>query len=271
MTFRQVDIGWRSNGPAEQIIWGIREDRFGTMWVATSMGLRRLWPDGRIDVHFPEFGVHSVLEDRSGRVWAGTRLSGLLELTLEAPSGRVAATRRHTITTGLPSDWINQLFEAKDGELWAASTGGLIQLTRTSSSSPRIRVIAEAQGLGRGEVQSLTLDRDGNMWIAMIHAGAAKIARTGFSAFGPADGVPFGLSLMQSRAGDLCFVGPAKPEFGLHCFNGVSFDARTHPPSARRRLTVVGVEPVGARGPRRRLVVRDAGRTRALQEGRSTV
>jgi signal transduction histidine kinase/ligand-binding sensor domain-containing protein len=238
MKFRHVDIGWPANGPAEKIVRGLTEDRFGTMWVATTMGLRRLWPDGRIDVHFPEFGVHSVLEDRSGRLWAGTRLSGLLELTLDRASGRLAGTRRHTTKTGLPHDWINQLFEARDGELWAGSAAGLIQLTRTASGS-RVRLVADFRDLGRGEVQSVTQDRDGNMWVAMINAGAAKIARTGFSAFGPADGITWGFSLMETRSGELCLVGsaPAPAGWALHCFNGVSFDViRPRFPPGRKSL-----------------------------------
>jgi signal transduction histidine kinase/ligand-binding sensor domain-containing protein len=226
MKFRQVAIGWQTTPPADQHIWNIREDRFGTMWVATSRGLHRLWPDGRIDVHFLDFGggFHSVLEDRAGHIWAGTRLGGLLELTLDGRSGHVAATRSHTTKTGLPTNWINQLFEARDGELWVGSPAGLIQLTRTASNRPQIRVFTEAHGLGRGDVLSLAVDRDGNMWLATVHSGAVKLARTGFSGFGPADGIGWGVSLLQTRAGDLCFIGPAKPSWGLLCFNGVSFN-----------------------------------------------
>lgn len=229
MKFRRVPIGWESIGPSDQI-WSLHEDRFGALWVATSRDLRRLWPDGRFDIHFPDFGggFHSVLEDRAGHVWAATRLSGLLELTFVASSGRLAATRNHTKKAGLPTDWINQLFVATDGDLWAASPAGLIQLARTASNSPRIRVFSEAHGVGPGGVQSLTVDRDGNMWVATSFAGGVKIARTGFSAFGRADGIDWGVSLMQTRAGDICFLGPAQPGWGLRCFNGISFDT-VHP------------------------------------------
>lgn len=225
MKFRQVAIGWESMGPADQI-WSVRQDRFGTLWVATSRGLRRLWRDGRIETHFADFGggFHSVLEDRAGHLWAGTRLAGLLELTFDAPSGRLAATRTYSTKTGLPSNWINQLFEAKNGELWAGSGGGLIQLMPADRDGPRIRVFTDANGLGRGMVQSVSSDRDGNLWVATEHGGATKIARTGFAAFGPREGIAWGVSLMQTRAGDLCFAGPATPEWGLHCFNGISFD-----------------------------------------------
>jgi signal transduction histidine kinase len=99
-------------------------------------------------------------------------------------------------------------------------------------------VFTEANGLGRGQVQSLTADRDGNMWLATQPAGAVKIPRTGFSSFGPADGIEWGVSLMQTRTGDLCFLGSADPEWGLHCFNGVSFDVvRTRLAPSEGRLS----------------------------------
>jgi len=224
MKFRSVAIGWsRPDLPAH--VTNVVDDRFGTMWVASTLGLRRLWPDGRIDVHFPQVGVHSVLADRAGHLWAGTRSSGLLELRFDEPSGRLATTRTYAMSNGLPTNWINQLFEASDGELWAASPAGLIQLTRTSAGTPRIRPFSEAQGIGRGEVESVSLDRSGNLWAA-THAGAAKIARSGFSIFGAADGFAWAISLMQTRSGDLCFVGPleGEPYWGVHCFNGRSFD-----------------------------------------------
>jgi signal transduction histidine kinase/ligand-binding sensor domain-containing protein len=225
MTFRRVAIDWESIGPSDHI-WCLQEDRFAALWVATSRGLRRLWSDGRIDTHFPDFGggFHSVLEDRAGHVWAGTRVGGLLDLTLDARSGRLAATRLHTMKNGLPTNWINQLFEPTDGELWAGSGAGLIRLTRATSGSPRIRLFTEANGVGRGMVQAVSADRDGNLWLATENAGATKIARSGLSSFGAADGIAWSVSLMQTRAGDLCFAGPAAARWGLRCFNGVSFD-----------------------------------------------
>jgi signal transduction histidine kinase/ligand-binding sensor domain-containing protein len=222
--YREVETGWESRGPSDQI-WSLAEDRFGAVWIATSRSLHRLWPDGRFEVHFPDFGggMHSVLSDRMGHVWAGTRLSGLLELTFDQTTGRLAGTRAHTTSNGLPHNWINQLFEASDGELWAASPAGLILLTRTASNRRQIRLFSESHGLGRGGFQAVTRDRNGNLWAATL-AGAVKIAPSGFSAFGASDGIGWGISLMQTRSGRLCFVGPGDDRWGLHCFNGLTFD-----------------------------------------------
>jgi len=224
MTLRSVDLESRHSDPPPHV-FGVREDRFRTLWIATARGVRRLWPDGRIDTHFPSIGVHSVLEDRAGSIWLGTQFDGLLELTLDATSGRLAKTRAYTTVNGLPHNWINQVFEARAGELWASSPGGLIQLTRTTADVPLIRLFSGAHGIGAGEVQSVALDGNGNLWAA-TSAGATKIARSGFSAFGATDGVAWATSLMQTRSGDLCFVGPLErePFWGLRCFNERSFD-----------------------------------------------
>jgi signal transduction histidine kinase/ligand-binding sensor domain-containing protein len=221
--FRSVRVSPDTSEPPPQVE-DIGQDRFGTIWVATSVGLRRLWPDGRIDLHFPDVVIHSVFEDRSGHLWAGTRLHGLVELTLDEESGRVVASRTWKESDGLPHHWINHLFELNDRELWAASPAGIIQLTRAASGSTQFRVFNEANGVGRGEIQSLARDRNGNIWAATLHAGAVKIAPSGFSAFGPADGIIWGASLMQTRSGDVCFAGPTKTKWGLYCFNGTRLE-----------------------------------------------
>jgi signal transduction histidine kinase/ligand-binding sensor domain-containing protein len=221
MKFHAVAIG---RTPGDPIVLGICADRFGTLWVATARGLRRVWPDSHVDLLFPDFGVHSVLEDRGGRIWAGTRSNGLVEVVLDSESGRVTRSRVYTSSSGLPHTWINQLLEGADGELWAASPSGLVQLTSTSPESTRIRVFGDAQGLGRGQFESMALDRSGNLWVATLHAGAIKIARSGFSSYGPVDGIPWANSLLQTRSGALCFLGPVNNGWGLLCSNGSAFD-----------------------------------------------
>ena len=221
MQFEPVPLGGAAGPPP--VVWDVREDRFRTLWVATALGLRRLWPDGRIDAHFPQVGMHSVLEDRAGRIWAGTRLDGLLELALDPRSGQLLTTRTHSPATGFAHSWIHELLEPADGELWAASPAGLIQIAHAANGPPRVRVFTEVHGVGRSGFQSLAVDRSGNVWAGSAHGGAVKIAPSGFSAFGPSDGMHWSSSSLQSRSGDLCFVGPGRPHWGLHCFTGGAF------------------------------------------------
>jgi signal transduction histidine kinase/ligand-binding sensor domain-containing protein len=225
MTFRPVPIGSRPSDPPLPV-WSLREDRFGALWVGTSPGARRLWPDGRIDALFLDVEVQAILEDRAGRLWLGTRSHGLVELTFDGTSGAVATKNVHTAATGLPTDWINALFEPHAGELWAGSPVGLVQILQSGAAPPAYRLLTQAHGLGRGEFQSLTADRAGNFWAGTKDGGAVKIARSGFSTFGAEDGLPWAASLVQARSGDVCFAGETgtRGSWGLHCFNGSSFD-----------------------------------------------
>lgn len=224
MKFRRVDVGFRQSDPPSHL-FSIREDRFGTLWVGKPGEARRLWPDGRIDTHVTGSDVLSILEDRAGHLWLGTQLRGVLELTFDEPSGRVATKTVYNSRNGLPRVWINTLFEPRDGELWAGTSGGLIQIVRTAAGPPGLRVLSEAHGLGRSEVQSIAPDRNANVWLGTQRVGAVKIARSGFTSFGAEDGFTDGTGLMQTRSGDLCFAsGIGARNWGLYCFNGTSFD-----------------------------------------------
>jgi signal transduction histidine kinase/ligand-binding sensor domain-containing protein len=141
-------------------------------------------------------------------------------------TGQLVGSRRFTRADGCPADWINQLVEDREGVVWAGSPGGLIEITDTQADLPRMRCLSESHGIGRYEFQAVALDRSGNLWGGTLHGGAVKIARSGFSGFGPPDGAPWAISLLQTRSGDLCFVGPVQTRhaWALHCFNGQSFD-----------------------------------------------
>lgn len=223
MTFRPVALGPRQPTHSPWVL-SIHEDRFGTIWISTPPLVRRLWPDGRIDTLDANGDVQVMLEDQAGHLWLGTRQNGLLELTFEEPSGVVATRKAYNTTRGLPTDWINTLFEPREGELWAGAPGGVIEIVTTAAAGkPGIRLLSEAHGLGRGGVQSIAADRSGNLWLG-TSAGAVKITRSGFSSFGAADGVTWGTSLVQTRSGDLCFASGMNSGWGLYCFNGTSFE-----------------------------------------------
>jgi len=108
-----------------------------------------------------------MFEDRAGHLWLGTRLNGLLELTFDEPSGRVATTTVHSSHNGLPHNWINALFESKDGELWAGTpvpglgdeafflTAGLMPMLHVRKGDAAI--VVEAQGAS--DVQLVAIAR----------------------------------------------------------------------------------------------------------------
>lgn len=86
-------------------------------------------------------------------------------------------------------------------------------------------MLSESHGLGRGSVLSIAADPSGNVWMGTA-SGAVKVAPSGFTSFGPEDGVRWGTSLLQTRAGELGFAAGISPrgDWGLVCLNGTSFD-----------------------------------------------
>ena len=206
------------------------EDRTGALWVGSANGLYRRWPDGRVEAYttrdgLPDNLIHSLLEDREGRIWVGTPLGGLCRLVPDPGPGRSVVARVYSERDGLPTKWINKLFQASDGSLWAGSNAGLIQFIPTADGRDfRFRAYAEPHGLTYREVQSVAEDRNGNLWLAIQQGGAAKIVRSGFTAFGKADGFFWANSILESRAGELLVVGALSAEgWSINRFDGEKF------------------------------------------------
>jgi ligand-binding sensor domain-containing protein len=224
-----VDLGM-SDYLESRFIECLLEDRLGALWVGSRSGLFRRWPDGRVEAYTTRDGLShniilSLLEDREGRIWVGTIAGGLCRLVSDPAPGRGVVARLYSDRDGLPTNWINQLFQASDGRLWAGSNRGLIQFIPTPDGRDfRFRAYARAHGLSYHEVAALAEDRNGNMWVAIQGGGAAKIARSGFTTFGNADGFYWATSIFETRAEELVVAGaPSAEGWSINRFDGEKF------------------------------------------------
>jgi ligand-binding sensor domain-containing protein len=229
LIFQLVDLGMPPGNEDYRHVNAIIEDKLGALLIASNSGIYRL-QDGRVERYYEPHGlvdhnVNCLLEDRQGRLWAGSRTGWLCRLTSHPSQAGLVVTRTYTDKDGLPTRWINQLFEASDGTLWAASNSGLISFVPAGSDQEfRFRVFAEPHGLTYREVQSLAEDRNGNLWLGMQNGGAIKLARSGITAFGAADGFQWASSIFRDRSGDLFVVGgPTPDEFLINKFDGEQF------------------------------------------------
>jgi ligand-binding sensor domain-containing protein/signal transduction histidine kinase len=197
------------------------EDRRGTLWIGTESGLYRRWPDGRVEAYtsregLPDNRIHSVLEDREGQIWIGMQLGGLCRLVPDPVPRCNVVARAYSARDGLPTHWINLLFQSTDGTLWAGTNIGLIRLIPTGDGGDfRFLNYSEPHGLSYHEVGCLAEDGNGNLWVGLQPGGAAKIARSGFTTFGKADGFFWSSSIFETRAKDLIVVGAPEPESRL--------------------------------------------------------
>ena len=115
-----IELATMQTGLSSNAVQSLLEDRDGTIWVGTMLGLHSLTPQQLTQLASGAL-VRTVLPDADGTVWVGTA-SGLLQFRHEGGTWR---GRR----LGAPSD-IRSLFHDASGVAWAATEAGLRVLSR---------------------------------------------------------------------------------------------------------------------------------------------
>jgi signal transduction histidine kinase/streptogramin lyase len=191
----------------------------GTLWVGLlpqgpGLGLGRLVNGVFQSFVVPGFdgnkvAVQSMTFDREGNLWVGTLGDGLFRI-------RGNVVEHYGRKEGLSSDSVNDLFEDKEGILWAATTNGI-----DSFRDPRIVTFSAAEGLGLDLVVGVLASRDGGVWVAdgdslghIDKNGTVSSIRWGKGL--PGDQVS---SMLEDRAGNL-WVGVYD---GLYTFKNGHF------------------------------------------------
>jgi signal transduction histidine kinase/ligand-binding sensor domain-containing protein len=98
--------------------------------------------------------IRKVLRDTRGATWIATENTGLFRIP---QSGEV---QHYTHATGLPSDHIWDIFEDREGNIWAGTQNGLSRLRQDKFVTYTLR-----DGLLSDIASSLTPARDGGMWV----------------------------------------------------------------------------------------------------------
>ena len=134
--------------------------------------------------------VYSFLEDRAGAVWIG----GSAKL-FRYSGGKLSISPQNLLRFGADA-----LAEAHDQSLWIGTRGGPYRI-----DPGRSRFEAGARGSIRSEVHAILEDRAGNLWGGTESQGLFRIADSGVSSFGSADGLTDNrvLSLFEDREGSL--------------------------------------------------------------------
>lgn len=253
-----------TNGHAEfrsavlnnDMVVAFAEDRENSLWMSTTQGLVRRFPDGRTikySIDPAPLGnlFTSLLYDTEGRLWAGTRGgAGLLMFkpqpatSITTDSVTVTLKPAHCAKTAHSQDEpvrlpsvpgevcqftaddvlagaiVIGITQAPDGRIWIATTGGL-----TEFSDGHFRSYTTALGLTDPSVGTPVEDRDGNLWLGS-RMGAAKITWSGFTTFGRADGLGTLRvnSIIENRNGEICSTS-GDGGFFINCFEGGKFKA----------------------------------------------
>nr|MBP7509992.1 hypothetical protein [Prolixibacteraceae bacterium] len=79
--------------------------------------------------------IHSLLKDKSNRIWAGTDKGGLSLFNKQTET-----FQSYTIEDGLPDNTILGILESNNGDLWISSNNGISKISISDSSeSPRLK------------------------------------------------------------------------------------------------------------------------------------
>jgi ligand-binding sensor domain-containing protein/two-component sensor histidine kinase len=163
---------WRPSQQGAEEINVLLEDGQGGIWCGTIAGLYKLdRTNGECRFQFVDLGlrrenydswiVESLLEDRNGSLWVGTRGSGLCRLW---PDGH---TEHFTVAQGLPVDRITSLVEDRTGRVWVGTTTGLCRLV--SDPKPQRPVVTDVltikDGLTDNWVSTVFTSKEGELLV----------------------------------------------------------------------------------------------------------
>lgn len=233
------------------IVSALLEDRAGSLWIGTNLGLFRLLPGGKL-LHYslgPQATgdpVNALTLDHSGRIWIGHSRLGVVVYTPgpagdPAPSQRLTAARATgstvrfgstegtavllTSANGLPEGTIASLFTASDGQVWVGTGRGLARFDGTSFAR-----YTKDDGLCDNIVHALNEDGDGNLWVG-TPTGAMRVALGGFSGYTTHEGLATDhiVSIGETPDGMLYAIGR---DWSINAFDGRRFRA-SHLPLPR--------------------------------------
>jgi signal transduction histidine kinase/ligand-binding sensor domain-containing protein/CheY-like chemotaxis protein/HPt (histidine-containing phosphotransfer) domain-containing protein len=169
---------------SSDLVRALAHGKGDSVWIGTEAGLDRWHPDVSTLEHFGPaareahslVGQHlaSVLEDRSGAVWAGTFDGGLTRL---AADGRVLETFRHDAARAgsLASDEVRAILEDAAGRLWIGTANGLDLLDRASGEIGHYQYDPnDSDSLRASYIMSLHQDAAGLVWIGTRGGGVSR-------------------------------------------------------------------------------------------------
>jgi ligand-binding sensor domain-containing protein/signal transduction histidine kinase len=143
--------------PMPDPVRALTEGDDGALFIVVRDGIRQL-VDGKAKAYqLPGAGRPlqpiRLLRDRNGGLWIGTADRGILHVH----QGRTDLFAR---SDGLSGDFIQGLFEDREGNIWVATSNGLDRFRDFA-----VRTISVKQGLSNAFVWSVLAASDGSVWL----------------------------------------------------------------------------------------------------------
>jgi diguanylate cyclase (GGDEF)-like protein len=181
-----VHDGERAESLADDRVFAILFDRRGRMWVATDQGVDRSDDGGKTFHHYATHStlpngerILTLLQDPAGRIWVGSdhgvffyddRKDALARL--EFKESRALAAAKPVLDTAP----IGVLYVDRAGRLWIGSEHGIGVLGLGGALDAfYTQRPGDDCGLPSDHVRGLVQDDEGDMWIALLHGGLARL------------------------------------------------------------------------------------------------
>ena len=172
---------WTQLDGAPPDIWALAQDRGGTLWLGTGVGLYRF--DGIQFEHFdPPQGqgfassnITALHADARGRLWIGFYPGGISVLD----EGRL---RHYPPSPQLPTSLVMRIVEDRLGQIWVASFSGLYRF-----DGDGWRRIGAEMGYPSESADDVMVDSQGNVWVAAgktllkLPPGGRRFEQTGIA------------------------------------------------------------------------------------------
>lgn len=190
----------RDGLPSDEVS-SLLEDSDGTLLIATSRGLARRRPDGRVEaVALPgarSDRLRGLCRGADGTLWVGSD-AGVVgwkdgsALSI-GPADGLASAKLHTLAPD------------REGNVWAATAAGLC---RIGAADGRVECLVEDGPISPAPIFPLLEDADGDLWYGSAGGGLHRLSDSSFRVWGRPEGMPTNpaLTFLETRDGRT-FVG----------------------------------------------------------------
>ena len=184
--FNNINV---DHGLSHNVVYAVRQDRYGFMWFGTQNGLNKY--DGfsfTVYQNVPgdstsisDNWITSILEDHSGTLWVGTRNGGLNRFDratetftrypyFECPEEECDSP------LALNSPDVTTIYEDRVGGMWIGTFRGLSKLNVSTGRFEHFRhTPGDARGLSSDKVWCVTGDDSGFIWVGTWDKGLNRL------------------------------------------------------------------------------------------------
>jgi ligand-binding sensor domain-containing protein/signal transduction histidine kinase len=151
-------------GLSNDFVRALFQDSAGTIWAGTDNGLMQFKADSFVRVDgtsaIPAVSVHSIHQDRSGRLWVGGFKIFCIENMI---------AKEYSLGPQLSQNMVKSILQTQDGTLWAGTVSGLDWMPPGQDHFQPVQGISST-------VRVLRQTPDGVLWIGTIGQGAFQFS-----------------------------------------------------------------------------------------------